>query len=254
MKDDCLWNLRRTTALGRAISNASIIRCVLQSTSNDFNVDAPIRLQTGDQFWSSLLASALIGLRHRSIAVRSSRRNLVSPDPGGLYQIRLHRFGASRRQIDVVCMRPDPIGVPGDRDDFKLGALKLCSKVIERLLARGPHSGLREVKQRVCRETHPGPYWGRRRWWWWRRRWRGHRSGGNGHGRHYRRGRRRAAKFIHESHRKKIDVAFVADGIVDSVALRLDAYTDGSSDIVLGTGSEFVVSGTFLGRGIDHDD
>src|ERR1700733_10842404 len=147
MKDDCLWNLRRTTALGRAISNASIIRCVLESSSNDFNVDAPIRLQTGDQFWSSLLASALIGLRHRSFAVRSSRRNLVSRDPGSLYQVRLHRFGASRRQSNVVCLRSDPIGVPRDPDNFKLGALQLCSNLIERLLARRPHSVFAEVKQ-----------------------------------------------------------------------------------------------------------
>src|ERR1700733_14907132 len=254
MKDDCLWNLRRTTALGRAISNASIIRCVLQSSSNDFNVDAPIRLQTGDQFWSSLLASALIGLRHRSFAVRSSRRNLVCGNPRGLRQVGLDRFGASRRQIHVVGPRSDPGGVPRDHDDFKLGTLQLCSKVIERLLASGPHSVLPEVKQRVCRETHPGPYGGRRRGWWWRRRRRRSRGWGNELARNHRRGRRRAATFIHGPHRIKVDVAFVADGIVDSIALRLDAYADGSSEIVFGTESEFVVSRTFLGRGIDHGD
>ena len=46
-------------------SNASIVRRGLESASNDFNVDTTIRLQTRDQFWSSLLTRTLIGLGHR---------------------------------------------------------------------------------------------------------------------------------------------------------------------------------------------
>ena len=49
--------------------NASIVRRGLEFGPNDFNVDSPIRLQTGDQFWSSLLTWTLVGLRHRIIAV-----------------------------------------------------------------------------------------------------------------------------------------------------------------------------------------
>jgi hypothetical protein len=46
-------------------SNASIVlRRGLEPASNDLHVDTPIRLQTGDQFWSSLLTRALIGLGH----------------------------------------------------------------------------------------------------------------------------------------------------------------------------------------------
>jgi hypothetical protein len=48
----------------RAIQSPSIVRRGLQSASNHFNVDTPIRLQTGDQFWSSLRTRALIGLGH----------------------------------------------------------------------------------------------------------------------------------------------------------------------------------------------
>jgi hypothetical protein len=35
----------------------------LQSSRADFNVHAPIRLQTGNQFWGALLAHALVGSR-----------------------------------------------------------------------------------------------------------------------------------------------------------------------------------------------
>jgi hypothetical protein len=46
-------------------SNASIVvRRGLQPAPNHFNVHPPVRLQTGDQFRSSLLARALVGLGH----------------------------------------------------------------------------------------------------------------------------------------------------------------------------------------------
>ena len=57
-------------------SNAPVGRYGLQLSSNNLNVDAPIRLEAGDQLWGSLLARALIGLRHRLSAVCSSCRKI----------------------------------------------------------------------------------------------------------------------------------------------------------------------------------
>src|ERR1700733_13155540 len=153
-------------------------------------------------------------------------------------------------------MRTDSIGVARDGNDIKLGTLQFRGKDIELLLARGFDRVFGKIKQRVRRETYTlatrrrGGWrrWRWRRWWrgldnrrgWWRRR----------------RGRCRfcAAKFKHESRRIKIDVTLVADGIVYSVALTLEAHTDEPIEIVLRAEPEFVIGRPFFGRGINHRD
>src|SRR5579863_339402 len=104
------------------------------------------------------------------------------------------------------------------------------------------------------------PYRGqrrRRRWWRrrrlnrgdrrWRRRWRWRR-------RRRRRRRRCDAKSIQHSDREHIDVAFVADGIVNPISLRLCAHTPRWGQCVLKTKSVLVVPTMLAALRIRDDD
>jgi hypothetical protein len=111
-----------------------------------FDVDTPIRLQAGNQFRRSPSAWTILGLGRRVFASHSARNDLVRGDPV-FYQVRLDRFGASRRQRQIVFVGSNPVRVTGDRDEFETVALQLRRKSIEPELACRPHRVLPEIKQ-----------------------------------------------------------------------------------------------------------
>src|SRR5579863_9237859 len=94
----------------------------------------------------------------------------------------------------------------------------------------------------------------RRRWWWRRRRL----NYGDRRGRWRRRRRRRRrrcdAKSIQHTDGEHIDVAFVADGIIDPISLRLGTHAPRWGQCVLKTKTVLVVPAMLAALGIRDDD
>src|SRR5580698_2964487 len=66
--------------------------------------------------------------------------------------------------------------------------------------------------------------------------------------------RRFLAESIQHADRKQINVALIADGIVDSIALRFCAHVEGSSDRILKTNAVLIVGRMFATLWVRYND
>ena len=142
-------------------------------------------------------------------------------------------MGTAQGQILVVGRRADAIGVADDRDRVVAHAAQFSSEGIQSLAALRFQRRLIEIEQRVGLEADLGRS---------RRRLRGHRSGRGRSGDHRCRGWRGVhhrrycwvrAEAIEQAQGSEIDVARVADGVVDPVTLALQSSTQRLGEIVL---------------------
>ena len=121
-----------------------------------FRIDTTVRLQASDQLFGRFVADTFARFGDWIRAIDTLRRNLVGRDAAGIHQLGFHRISASARQLQVVRMLTDPIGMASDFDSVVVGALQVLRKFAQHLFAGWRHLGAVERKQRVGGKRYSG--------------------------------------------------------------------------------------------------
>src|SRR5437879_2469833 len=100
---------------------------LLYGGTDGFAFDAAVRLEAGDQLLGLLVALALLDRLALALAlgVDPARRDALADEIG------LHRVGAAHRQLHVVGVAADAIGVPDRDDHLEVDVAQLADEVVE---------------------------------------------------------------------------------------------------------------------------
>src|SRR5437879_5389973 len=100
---------------------------LLYGGTDGFGLDAAVRLEARDQLLGLLVALALLDRLALALAlgVDPARRDAFADEIG------LHRVGAAHRQLHVVGVAADAIGVPDRDDHFEVDVAQFGDEIVE---------------------------------------------------------------------------------------------------------------------------